>query len=109
MGVRTQLRALGATVVEKMNKEVTHVIFNEGSSATLRQARKQGCHLVSVLWIDECIELTAVAPENKHPPLNMHLYEESQNIKKYRVIMILFLVSIRTWFAASTSITINLS
>ncbi|XP_026273882.1 uncharacterized protein LOC113203413 isoform X1 [Frankliniella occidentalis] len=84
MGVRTQLRALGATVVEKMNKEVTHVIFNEGSSATLRQARKQGCHLVSVLWIDECIELTAVAPENKHPPLNMHLYEESQNIKKYR-------------------------
>ncbi|KAK3921341.1 Microcephalin [Frankliniella fusca] len=84
MGVRTQLRALGATVVEKMSKEVTHVIFNEGSPTTLRLAKEQGCHLVSVLWIDECKKLRALAPEDEHPPLNMQRYEQPGNLKKYR-------------------------
>ncbi|KAJ1524930.1 hypothetical protein ONE63_009788 [Megalurothrips usitatus] len=83
MGVKTHLRTLGATVLEKLSKEVTHVIFNEGSLGTLRRAQNQQCYLVSVLWIDECEKVGQRVPEDKHPPLNMHLYNELKS-KKYR-------------------------
>jgi len=51
--VRRQLMALGAEVVRKYNKTVTHVVFKEGSIATLKNAQKKGLHVVSVLWIEK--------------------------------------------------------
>lgn len=84
MGVRTQLRNLGARVLEKLNSEVTHVVFNEGASSTLRQARKLGCHLVSVLWIDQCKKLRSIASEADHPPLNLHLYDKPKPFRKLK-------------------------
>ncbi|XP_034255908.1 uncharacterized protein LOC117653955 isoform X2 [Thrips palmi] len=84
MGVRTQLRNLGARVLDKLSTEVTHVVFNEGAPSTLRKAQKQGCHLVSVLWIDECKKHGRIAPEADHPPLDLHLYDEPGAYRKMK-------------------------
>lgn len=52
------------------------MVFNEGAPSTLRKAQKQGCHLVSVLWIDECKKLGKIVSEADHPPIDLHLYDK---------------------------------
>ena len=52
--VSHELRQLGATVVNKLGPEVTHVIWKEGRPSTRDRARKRGAHVVSVLWVASC-------------------------------------------------------
>lgn len=51
--VRRELEQLGAIVVKKFTKDVTHVVFKEGNVATVKKAQKKGIHLVSLLWVEK--------------------------------------------------------
>ncbi|KAF3842162.1 hypothetical protein F7725_024113 [Dissostichus mawsoni] len=46
-----QLQEMGAEVPKTFNKQVTHVVFNNGHPATWRNAKKSDVRLVSVLWV----------------------------------------------------------
>ena len=83
-GVKTQLRNLGATVVEKLTKNVTHVVFNEGLPSTYKKAKKFKCHLVSVLWIGACKEELTVVSEAGYPPIGQQIYENPLSIKNFK-------------------------
>merc|ERR1711962_663784 len=53
--VSCEVEKLGGVVVNKINSQVTHIVYKEGRNATLLQLRKfPEVHLVSVLWVDAC-------------------------------------------------------
>ncbi len=43
---------MGATVVPKLNNDVTHVVWKNGKKSTVDRALKKGAKVVSVLWVD---------------------------------------------------------
>ncbi|KAL0964669.1 hypothetical protein UPYG_G00327270 [Umbra pygmaea] len=49
-----QLQDMGAEVSKTFNKNVTHVVFQNGHQATWNKAKKTGVRLVSVLWVARC-------------------------------------------------------
>uniref|UniRef100_A0A672JKK4 BRCT domain-containing protein n=1 Tax=Salarias fasciatus TaxID=181472 RepID=A0A672JKK4_SALFA len=65
-----QLQEMGAQVSKTFNKQVTHVVFNNGHSSTWRKAKKSNVHLVSLLWIGRCYENDVHADEELYPALN---------------------------------------
>lgn len=83
-GVKTQLKKLGARVVDTLTKDVTHVVFNEGLPSTYKKAKKMKCHLVSVLWIEACKEELAKVCEAGYPPIGQQVYENPQSLKNFK-------------------------
>ncbi|XP_077343905.1 microcephalin isoform X2 [Lithobates pipiens] len=65
-----QLLNLGAKVTKRLNKQVTHVVFKDGSECTWDKAVKSGVKLVSVLWVDKCREAASHVDESLFPALN---------------------------------------
>ncbi|XP_030603457.1 microcephalin [Archocentrus centrarchus] len=65
-----QLLEMGAQVSKTFNKQVTHVVFNNGHSATWRKAKKSNVHLVSVLWVGRCYDDGVRVDEELYPALN---------------------------------------
>ncbi|KAM3932354.1 microcephalin [Leptodactylus fuscus] len=65
-----QLLNLGAKVSKTFNKQVTHVVFKDGSQSTWDKAVKRKVKLVSVLWVEKCRETTAHVEESAHPAVN---------------------------------------
>lgn len=52
--IAEELRKLGADINEKLNVNVTHVVFKDGTNRTWERAKKLNIPLVSVLWVDSC-------------------------------------------------------
>uniref|UniRef100_A0A3B4ZLT5 Microcephalin 1 n=1 Tax=Stegastes partitus TaxID=144197 RepID=A0A3B4ZLT5_9TELE len=73
-----QLQEMGAQVSKTFNKQVTHVVFNNGHPATWRKAKKSNVRLVSVLWVGRCHDDGAHVDEELYPALN----DESNPILK---------------------------
>ncbi|XP_069091912.1 microcephalin isoform X2 [Pleurodeles waltl] len=65
-----QLLDLGAKVSKFFNKEVTHVVFKDGHQGTWKKATKTGVKLVSVLWVEKCIEAGLHIDESSFPAIN---------------------------------------
>ncbi|XP_069462203.1 microcephalin [Ambystoma mexicanum] len=65
-----QLLNLGAKVSKFFNKEVTHVVFKDGYQGTWNKATKTGVKLVSVLWVEKCIEAGLRIDESSFPAIN---------------------------------------
>ncbi|XP_018543770.1 microcephalin isoform X2 [Lates calcarifer] len=65
-----QLQEMGAQVSKTFNKQVTHVVFNNGHSATWKKAKKSGVRLVSVLWVGRCYDDGVRVDEELYPALN---------------------------------------
>nr|XP_019947399.1 PREDICTED: microcephalin [Paralichthys olivaceus] len=65
-----QLQEMGAQVSKTFNKQVTHVVFNNGHSATWRKAKKSDVRLVSVLWVGRCYDDCVHVDEGLYPALN---------------------------------------
>ncbi|XP_078504059.1 microcephalin isoform X2 [Lissotriton helveticus] len=65
-----QLLDLGAKVSKFFNKEVTHVVFKDGHQGTWNKATKTGVKLVSVLWVEKCIEAGLHIDESSFPAIN---------------------------------------
>ncbi|XP_037083883.1 uncharacterized protein LOC119104292 [Pollicipes pollicipes] len=73
--VRAQLRTLGATVTDRLTKQVTHVVFKDGSKATFDRARRDRLRLVSALWVDACRQRSEHVDEGLYPPAAADRYE----------------------------------
>uniref|UniRef100_A0A7N6AM24 BRCT domain-containing protein n=1 Tax=Anabas testudineus TaxID=64144 RepID=A0A7N6AM24_ANATE len=65
-----QLQEMGAQVSKTFNKQVTHVVFNNGHSATWKKAKKSDVRLVSVLWVGRCYDDGVHVDEELYPALN---------------------------------------
>ncbi|XP_034465496.1 microcephalin isoform X1 [Hippoglossus hippoglossus] len=65
-----QLQEMGAQVSKTFNKQVTHVVFNNGHPATWRKAKKTDVTLVSVLWVGRCYDDGVHVDEGLYPALN---------------------------------------
>ncbi|XP_049927315.1 microcephalin isoform X3 [Epinephelus moara] len=65
-----QLQEMGAQVSKTFNKQVTHVVFNNGHPATWRKAKKSAVKLVSVLWVGRCHDDGVRVDEELFPALN---------------------------------------
>ncbi|XP_039994310.1 microcephalin isoform X2 [Xiphias gladius] len=65
-----QLLEMGAQVSKTFNKQVTHVVFNNGHLATWRKAKKSDVRLVSVLWVGRCYDDGVRVDEELYPALN---------------------------------------
>ncbi|XP_055019015.1 microcephalin isoform X2 [Boleophthalmus pectinirostris] len=65
-----QLQEMGAQVTKAFTKQVTHVIFSNGHSATWRKAKKNNVKLVSVLWVSRCYDEAVQVNEDLFPALN---------------------------------------
>ncbi|KAM4590834.1 microcephalin [Odontesthes bonariensis] len=75
-----QLQEMGAEVSKRFNKQVTHVVFNNGHPATWRKAKKSDVRLVSVLWVGRCYDDGVRVDEDLFPALN----DESNPVMKNR-------------------------
>ncbi|XP_022061005.2 microcephalin [Acanthochromis polyacanthus] len=73
-----QLQEMGAQVSKTFNKQVTHVVFNNGHPATWRKAKKSDVRLVSVLWVGRCYDDGVHVDEELYPALN----DESNPVMK---------------------------
>ncbi|KAK9481291.1 hypothetical protein V1514DRAFT_323465 [Lipomyces japonicus] len=62
---------LGATVVKQISKNVTHVVYKQGSSKTLQLARDINAACVGVSWVVEC------GNRKKHVDEEHYLVEET--------------------------------
>ncbi|XP_053566347.1 microcephalin [Bombina bombina] len=67
-----QLHNLGAKISKTFNKQVTHVVFKDGNQGTWAKAVKTGVKLVSVLWVEKCIEAAEHVEESLFPAMNMN-------------------------------------
>ncbi|XP_044731506.1 microcephalin isoform X2 [Chrysoperla carnea] len=85
-GIKQLLRNMGATVHDTLDKGVTHVIFREGQLSTYKKAKKQNCHLLSMLWLHAVRNTGRRVPEQNYPALNLDLYESPVANKKFRKI-----------------------
>ncbi|KAG7513166.1 hypothetical protein JOB18_049847 [Solea senegalensis] len=65
-----QLQEMGAQVSKTFNKQVTHVIFNNGHLATWRKAKKSNVKLVSVLWVGRCYDDGVHVDEDLYAAIN---------------------------------------
>ncbi|XP_031732082.1 microcephalin isoform X1 [Anarrhichthys ocellatus] len=65
-----QLQEMGARVSKTFNKQVTHVVFNNGHPATWRKAKKSDVRLVSVLWVGRCYDDGVRVDEELYPAFN---------------------------------------
>ncbi|XP_034407167.1 microcephalin isoform X2 [Cyclopterus lumpus] len=65
-----QLQEMGAQVSKTFNKQVTHVVFNNGHLATWRKAKKGDMRLVSVLWVGRCYDDGVRVDEELYPAYN---------------------------------------
>uniref|UniRef100_A0A8C4D948 BRCT domain-containing protein n=1 Tax=Dicentrarchus labrax TaxID=13489 RepID=A0A8C4D948_DICLA len=62
---------MGAQVSKTFNKQVTHVVFNNGHPATWRKAKKSGdVRLVSVLWVGRCYDDGVRVDEELYPAID---------------------------------------
>ncbi|NWT51457.1 MCPH1 protein, partial [Erythrocercus mccallii] len=65
-----QLLDMGAKVSKTLNKHVTHVVFKDGRLTTWKKAQKMGVKIVSVLWIEKCLETGVHVDESLFPALD---------------------------------------
>ncbi|XP_044146146.1 microcephalin [Bufo gargarizans] len=65
-----QLLSLGAKVSKTLSKQVTHVVFKDGSQSTWDKAVKNKVKLVSVLWVEKCRETTKHVEESLYLAIN---------------------------------------
>ncbi|XP_068137455.1 microcephalin isoform X5 [Hyperolius riggenbachi] len=82
-----QLLNLGAKVAKRLNKQVTHVVFKDGSQSTWDKAVKHGIKLVSVLWVDKCRETATHVDESIFPAIDPSEGMPPNIIKKKRKCM----------------------
>ncbi|CAG9864508.1 unnamed protein product [Phyllotreta striolata] len=82
-GIKFVLESMGATIRDRFLKDVTHVIYKEGSVSTYQKAKFIGAKLVSVLWVEACKVNGRKASENDYPairPIGLVAYDPQQSI-----------------------------
>ncbi|KAK4312922.1 hypothetical protein Pmani_015693 [Petrolisthes manimaculis] len=75
--IMDQLKALGASVQDRLNQTVTHVIFKDGTKSVFMRARKRGLHILSSLWVEECRVKLCRVSEALYPSSSIEHYTNS--------------------------------
>lgn len=83
-GIRNRLTKEGIQVDLKVNKSTTHVIFKDGLLSTYKQAKAKGIPIVTLLWIDTCINQKRLVDPTKFQISNLDRYEHPELYKKIR-------------------------
>ncbi|KAJ8952454.1 hypothetical protein NQ314_007527 [Rhamnusium bicolor] len=76
-GAKALMRSMGAIVRDQFTKDVTHVIFKDGSFTTYQKAKLMKVHLVSVLWIEAVRSSNTKVSEKKFPALGTEAYDHN--------------------------------
>lgn len=66
---------MGATVRDSFTRDITHVVFRDGSFMTFEKAKLVKAKLVSVLWLDATRRNRFRVPESKYPALGVQAYD----------------------------------
>ncbi|CAG9765829.1 unnamed protein product [Ceutorhynchus assimilis] len=86
-GAKEILKSMGATVVDKLSSEVTHVVFKDGSYKTFQMAKLLKVHIVSILWVEFSRKTLQRAQEKRFPAIGNKFEDEtivcSQMHKEY--------------------------
>lgn len=84
-GVKEVMSSLGATVEKTFNKQVTHVIFKDGTLATYSKAKKLNIPLISILWVEACKKEQTLLPFETFVPFGLEKYDHlvTHTRKKY--------------------------
>ncbi|XP_050518793.1 uncharacterized protein LOC126892921 [Diabrotica virgifera virgifera] len=75
--VKAHLQTMGAVIREKITKDVTHVIFKDGSFTTYQKANLLKVHLVSVLWLEACKSSHMKVSEKNYPAIGTEAYDHN--------------------------------
>ncbi|XP_072400084.1 uncharacterized protein MCPH1 [Diabrotica undecimpunctata] len=75
--VKAHLQSMGAVIREKITKDVTHVIFKDGSFTTYQKANLLKVHLVSVLWLEACKSSCMKVSEKNYPAIGTEAYDHN--------------------------------
>lgn len=73
--IKAMMRAMGATVKDTFSRDITHVIFRDGSYLTFEKAKLVKAHLVSVLWLEATKRNKFRVPESKYPALGVQAFD----------------------------------
>jgi len=73
--VEEVLQEMGAVVRQKLSKDVTHMIFKDGSLATYNRAKKMGVYIVSNTWIEACKAEGRRVDEGMFPSVSKERYD----------------------------------
>ena len=82
--VKSLATRLGASVAERLNSEVTHVIFKDGSLATYKKAVRLGIHIVAFSWLEASRKAGEKLAETKHPTVSKEKYDSPGLFPKIR-------------------------
>ncbi|XP_065843207.1 microcephalin-like isoform X2 [Oscarella lobularis] len=66
-GVAKQVEKLGGKAVNRIRKDVTHLIFQDGKPHVLEKAEMKKIHIVSVMWLENCRLSGERVSEAKYP------------------------------------------
>ena len=69
---------------ERLTKQVTHVIFKDGSLGTYNRAKRLGAHIVSVTWIEACKKEGRRVDEKLFPTVSKERYDSPGLFPKLR-------------------------
>ncbi|KAK5642659.1 hypothetical protein RI129_008826 [Pyrocoelia pectoralis] len=74
-GPKMLMQSMGATVVDVLNRKVTHVVFKDGSFSTYQKAKLLKVHLVSILWLEAIRTTSTRVSEKNYPALGTESYD----------------------------------
>ena len=55
----------------RINRNVTHVIFRDGTMANFQKAKKLGLPILSYLWVEACKEAGRIVPCQPFPSTSL--------------------------------------
>ena len=58
--VEAKVIELGGTVKQRMNRTVTHLIFENGHRRYFEHALKLETHIVSLMWLQTCVLVSVI-------------------------------------------------
>lgn len=89
-GLKNILKTLGASIKDSFTKEVTHVIFKNGSIETYKRAKLLNVHLVSVLWVEACRNSKSKVCERLFPVVDTNDYSNSPRVFRRFMVSLFF-------------------
>ncbi|KAJ8954890.1 hypothetical protein NQ318_016829 [Aromia moschata] len=79
-GAKALMQLMGAVIRDQFTRDVTHVVFKDGSFTTYEKAKLMKVHLVSVLWIEACRTTNSRVSENKFSAVGTASYDHNVSV-----------------------------
>ena len=76
----------GGRLVDRLYKNVTHLIWSNGKPKTLVKALELGIKVVTPLWLEQCISELELANEAEFAPSNLRDIQNKQNAKQMKTL-----------------------